>query len=309
MSKDIYLAKNPLHKLFVGFDTVTKTKYLFVTIKEGRQLEQYKGSSRLWRILTKGRTADIKKIKIFESRDPYIFMRQCVRVSYELNVVKRSDWINKIIEHGNTGLGLGNLSTLARTQDKDRKCDWCGVECRAATFSRYHGKRCKKNPNSIGHIKDRADIECEHCGKDGLTGSNYTRWHGDNCLENPNFDPQNNTRPVKKKYKLSDEKKKTCPHCSIRVGHSSFLKYHGDNCKQNPEYDPSKDRYRFGDVECEHCGKRGTQSNYTKFHGDNCPENPEYDASKDQERKNSMKGLSKTPSWRGVRLPKEASAA
>lgn len=421
MSKDIYLAKNPVKKLLIKKHKITGLKYLCVTTRKDHK--SYSGSGQYWKRHLKVHGNHINTICIFKSRDEYVFMKQCLRMSERLNVVESPNWANLMREEGGVrryGMRLPAADPKKITATKKKKmarlrkeaakdygfpmivtpagfcptyslfyknfrrlkkagqlemwpkhwlkkddryknvsigyswfvheigmrpsmdhlllrknekephskentywgyppetitCEWCGTtdpntEGYRMQHLRYHGKRCKKNPNSIGHLKERTDYECEHCGRDGLTGGNYSKYHGDNCKQNPNFDPQNNTRPVvSKNRKVSDKKKKSCPHCSIRVAPHTFLKYHGDSCKQNPEYDPSKDRYRNGDVECKHCGKKGTQSNYTKFHGDNCPENPEYDASKDKARKNSMKGLSKTPSWRNVRLPKEASAA
>ena len=142
MSNSIYLAKNPLHKLFVGFDPLYNLKYLFVSIKEGRRLKQYKGSGSRWEKNIRYRRDEIKKICIFKSRDPYIFMRKCVETSLRFNIVESDEWANQIIEMGNTGIG----SPFGVFHHHHKKCKHCKKSFDPGNFAQFHGDNCLLNP-------------------------------------------------------------------------------------------------------------------------------------------------------------------
>ncbi len=63
------------------------------------------------------------------------------------------------------------------------KCKFCNKETSVLNHIKWHGNKCKDNPNQILSAKPTMNFIikcCEHCGKETNIGS-YTRWHGANC--------------------------------------------------------------------------------------------------------------------------------
>lgn len=60
-------------------------------------------------------------------------------------------------------------------------CPYCGREFGKSHYTRYHGERCKLNPNrDLSHY-----VECEWCHKK-MPPHSYRQYHGDKCKLNPN---------------------------------------------------------------------------------------------------------------------------
>lgn len=84
-------------------------------------------------------------------------------------------------------------------------CEFCSIVATKPMYMRYHGSKCRANPNSthVPHERAKQSEECKakireaalaralvqhkciHCGKIGQ-GDAMKRWHFDNCKHNPN---------------------------------------------------------------------------------------------------------------------------
>jgi hypothetical protein len=59
---------------------------------------------------------------------------------------------------------------------KDMVCEWCGEKYKNSNFFKYHGDRCKHNPNYKQEI-----FKCKYCGLESTNKTNIVRFHNENC--------------------------------------------------------------------------------------------------------------------------------
>lgn len=76
----------------------------------------------------------------------------------------------------NPGAVSGEKNGMFGKKQPTKQCKHCGEHASSANFFNYHGKRCAKNPNSIGYNKK----QCPHCLRH-LDAGNYAQHHGDRC--------------------------------------------------------------------------------------------------------------------------------
>lgn len=81
---------------------------------------------------------------------------------------------------------ISNLGKkMAKFNNRNRICPYCGISTRGIGYERWHGDKCKwkNNPKPIPNKKipiNEQIYKCQHCSKE-IKGRNYFRWHGDKC--------------------------------------------------------------------------------------------------------------------------------
>jgi len=105
---------------------------------------------------------------------------------------KRSQSTKDKISKSRTGVSNGTRTNetkekMAQWQKNIPKpkieCEFCNKEISIMNHAKWHGDKCKANPDSILYAAPQMNSTmktCEHCNKEFNTG-NYSRWHGDKC--------------------------------------------------------------------------------------------------------------------------------
>jgi len=105
----------------------------------------------------------------------------------------KPDGFGKRVSEYRTGKSWGYHHT---DETKEKMSDWqkgipkptitckhCNKEISIMNHAKWHGDKCKANPDSILYAAPQMNSTmktCEHCNKEFNTG-NYSRWHGDKC--------------------------------------------------------------------------------------------------------------------------------
>ena len=97
------------------------------------------------------------------------------------------------------------------------ECEFCFSEVSNANYKRWHGNRCKENPNRI-HV-DLPTKFCIFCNEN-KNPVEYALNHDLYCVNNPN-------RIIRKKDKIE------CEHCKKNTSPNNYEIFHGKNCKMN----------------------------------------------------------------------------
>jgi group I intron endonuclease len=107
------------------------------------------------------------------------------------------------------------------------ECKFCSKEVSNANYKRWHGEKCKENPDRI-HI-DLPTKFCVFC-KENKNPVEYSLNHDLYCVSNPN-------RIIRKKEKIE------CEYCKKSTSPNNYKIFHGENCKKNPIYQDNKDLF------------------------------------------------------------------
>jgi group I intron endonuclease len=108
------------------------------------------------------------------------------------------------------------------------RCEHCKDNISNANYKRWHGERCKKNP-------DRISVElprkwCEYC-KEYKNPTEYSINHGIYCKENP--------QGLKRITQT-----KECEYCNREISTPNYNKFHGENCRSNPLFQKNPELYK-----------------------------------------------------------------
>jgi group I intron endonuclease len=111
---------------------------------------------------------------------------------------------------------------------KKIQCEFCLREINKANYSRWHGRKCKSNPNA-----DAIEFKKKYCDFCSIetNPTNYSMNHGIYCSMNPN-------RVERKITKI------LCKHCNNDFSEPNYKVFHGENCKMNPIFLSKPDEYK-----------------------------------------------------------------
>lgn len=110
---------------------------------------------------------------------------------------------------------------------KKVECEHCSRSISNANYKRWHGDKCKENPNRV--YVELPEKYCEFC-KITTNPTNYSLNHGDYCEMNPN-------------RIIVEKPKKLCEYCKNKFSVENYNKFHGENCKKNPIFLENPDLY------------------------------------------------------------------
>jgi len=99
-----------------------------------------------------------------------------------------------------------------------KRCEFCEKDFSLVNYIRWHGDKCKLNPNKVERVLPKLKI-CEYC-KNEYDPLNYAKYHGDKCKLNPNNNENDN--------------KILCIYCNRFFYVCTYVHYHGNKCKLKP---------------------------------------------------------------------------
>ena len=126
------------------------------------------------------------------------------------------------------------------------ECEFCYSYISNANYKRWHGERCKKNPDGI-KIETRKKL-CIFCNE-YKNPTDYSINHDIYCCMNPE-------KITKQKITLK------CENCNKEVSEFNYKKFHGKNCKSNPIYKQNPEIYKK--TEAYKIGNKISESNKGK---------------------------------------------
>jgi len=155
--------------LYIKTHNKTGLKYLGKT--NSKNPHKYKGSGKYWKLHCDKHGYDYKTEIIFVSKNADEIKQKGMFYSNLFDIVKSNEWANLKEESGDGGGVKGRLlseetknkiSTTQKGKPRNqifntsgfdaakkikKKCHFCNKNYDLGNYSRYHGEKCKKNPN------------------------------------------------------------------------------------------------------------------------------------------------------------------
>lgn len=260
--------------LYIKQHNKTGLKYFGKTTK--KNVLRYPGSGKYWRKHLRKHGNDVSTIWAHQFTDRDNLVNFALRFSSLNDIVNSDEWANLLEENGIDGKNPGPSERL-RNLPKIT-CEYCGKSCSQINNTKYHGERCKLNPEGPRNREKRPEkIECEYCSK-LIDPANYAQSHGNFCASNPNRIIDEEKLARKRKEAEAFNKPKLCKFCGNYFKPSPFKKYHGDKCLLNPnlsddalkEIEQMKLKLNKIRKTCQHCGVCTNTGNYNRWHGEKC---------------------------------------
>lgn len=179
--------------LYVKTHNKTGLKYLGKTNNNNPSL--YKGSGKYWKNHIDKHGYDVSTEIIFKSMDKSQIKEMGILYSKKWDIVNSNEWANLKEESGDGG-GISGRKLKEETKNKISLAQ--------------KGKKRNQTFNVSGLLEPRQIRQCEYCLRTMDIG-NYSKYHGEKCKNNPNIDPiilQERSKHAKKAAMASVLKRK-----------------------------------------------------------------------------------------------------